>query len=207
MSSSLDATDGHPIFLEVLPVQLGAYFTEVSAFAAFRGSRMRGTDAEMAAFASAGFAQLNDLWVNTTDDITYLYSGGWKPWESNEFSFDPTWSGLTPGTGATNTGRYWYSSGKVKGRTETVLSSGFTIGATRLTPPVAIATPADSKVGGGNFTDSGTGYNDAYLVRSGSNIAVMYLNTTTGRKNDLTSVLPFAWASGDKIYLEFEYEV
>lgn len=112
MSSSLDVTDGHPIFLETLPVQLGAYFTEVSAYAAFRGTRMRGTAAEMAAFASAGYAQANDLWVNTTDGITYLYASGWKKWESDEVAFSPTFSGITLGA-ASRGANYRYSSGLI----------------------------------------------------------------------------------------------
>lgn len=71
---------GAPRFPETDAPQTGADLEEITDYAAFRGTRMVGTNAEMLQFAADGFVKDGDAWFNTTDWREYRGKGGvWIP--------------------------------------------------------------------------------------------------------------------------------
>jgi hypothetical protein len=144
-----------------------------------------------------------------THDSYFRVAGAWAYAASGLITtFTPTWVNFTLGA-STNTG-WWHRSGPfIEGEVHVTLGSGWNFtAAPRLVPPVAIVTPADSIIGQVNMVDNGTGYYLGSVVRSGSNMAPLYTNISTGRGGDISNTTPFSWTSvttPDSIHIAFRY--
>lgn len=142
-------------------------------------------------------------------DTTYRYTAGvWKPWDSGWWTWTPTITNLTIGTGGTATGRARYVAGRVEHDLVIRLGTSPTMGALSLTLAVALANPSATTSRGfegeSYLMDEGVGVIPAVLLLNpaGTTILVRYwgtLNTTT----PLGASAPFTWAAGDRVFVRF----
>lgn len=154
----------------------------------------------------------------TADDCYYVYNSGWIPYDNVWKSWTPTWSGVTKGTGPTETyayiriGKFVIAHGSL-----TLGTSGALTGSVTVTLPVASATTAISTAAGQAF------FVDASASATFSGVVEVTTNSTTATirasdssttylsRTNLSSTIPFtggaAWTVSDKIGFNVLYQV
>lgn len=152
-----------------------------------------------------------DLGYQIDNDTLYRYSGSaWVIWERGDTTFTPSWTSATV-TG-TNTGVYNVSGGWAN----VVISSLVTVtGTAAVAPPLNVAGTAlaanTSVIGFCSMIDASAGTSGRYLgtsvYSSPTLIAPRFTDPATGRIANLSATIPFTWASGDSIQMQFSYSV
>lgn len=152
----------------------------------------------------------------TADDAFYVYTTSWVAYDQVWKSWTPTWSGVTKGTGPTESYAY-IRVGKlvIAHGSLTLGTSGAVTGSVTVTLPVTSATTAISTAAGAAFffdtsasaTFQGTvdiATNSTTATIRASDAATAYLSRT-----NLSSTIPFgaAWAVGDRIGFNVQYQV
>jgi hypothetical protein len=152
----------------------------------------------------------------TADDAFYVYTTSWVAYDQVWKSWTPTWSGVTKGTGPTESYAY-IRVGKlvIAHGSLTLGTSGAVTGSVTVTLPVTSATTAISTTAGAAFffdTSAGTTFqgtvdlatNSTTATIRASDSATAYLSRTA-----LSSLIPFgaAWAVGDRIGFNVQYQV
>jgi hypothetical protein len=153
---------------------------------------------------------------STGDDCFFVYNGSWIAFDNTWKSWTPTWSGVTKGSGPTETyayirlGKFVIAHGSL-----TLGTTGSLAGPVTVTMPVASSTSSISTMAGNAFffdsSASATFYgvveitsNSTTATIRASNVAGTYLTQTA-----LASTVPFgaAWAVSDRIGFNVMYQV
>lgn len=122
-------------------------------------------------------------------------------------SFTPSWTGLTLGTGATNTGSYCQIGKTVHFRVSVTLGTSPSVSGSPpvLTLPVSIVATGVAYIGSAVYVDEGTqtyvGFIDAYGALRVQGVGGAYPTLAS-----VTSSIPFTWVATDKIYIYGVYE-
>ena len=152
---------------------------------------------------------------STADDCFFVYNGSWIAYDNTWKSWTPTWTNVTKGTSPTETYAY-IRVGKLviaHGSLQLGTGSPAVSGSVTVTMPVTSATAAISTTAGAAFffdtsatvTIQGTvdiATNSTTATIRASDSATAYL----GRTN-LSSLIPFTWATGDRIGFNVQYQV
>lgn len=138
---------------------------------------------------------------NTVQDLPYSAIKG-VAWTS----FTPSWTGLTVGTGATNTGFYCQIGKTIHLRVSVTLGTSPSVSGTPpvLTLPVSIKESGVFFIGTATYSSSNTyiGYIDGFGALRIQNVSGTYPYLA-----NVTSTTPFTWATGDKIFIYSTYEI
>lgn len=154
----------------------------------------------------------------TADDCFYVYNAGWIPYDSVWKSWTPTWSGVTKGSGPTETyayiriGKFVIAHGSL-----TLGTAGALTGSVTVTLPVASATAAISTQAGSAFfldasaSSTFSGVVDIATNSTTATIRASDSSTTYLSRTNLSSTIPFAggaaWTVSDKIGFNVMYQV
>ncbi|MFC1559723.1 hypothetical protein ACFL4F_01315, partial [Candidatus Margulisiibacteriota bacterium] len=146
-----------------------------------------------------------DLSIGDGTNSQIVHMGAWKTWT-------PTWTNLTVGNG-TVTARYTKVGKFVRAQVRIVFGSTTAIsGAVSFTTPSTMKTDAMTPVaplGTATLQDvSGNYYfgRAAYNTSTSASVLCESVGATYSMASGLTSTIPFPWAPGDIITLEFSYE-
>lgn len=125
-------------------------------------------------------------------------------------SFTPSWTNLTPGTGATNSGRY-KQIGKILFFVVSVtLGTSPTVGSNPvLSLPVAKSSSfnANTPIGISRYYDVSPGAIYLGQITAAGNLTVYGSAGTYVNEAFPSSTIPFTWAAGDALWLSGFYEV
>jgi len=152
----------------------------------------------------------------TADDTTYIYVTSWVAYDQVWKSWTPTWSGVTKGSGPTETyayiriGKFVIAHGSL-----TLGTSGSLAGPVTVTMPVASATTAISTTAGAAFISDASpaatyqGTVDIATNSTTATIRASNSSTTYLTRTDLSASVPLgaAFAVGDKIGFNVMYQV
>lgn len=97
--------------------------------------------------------------------------------------------------------------GRVYGELEITMGGASASGSFGFTLPIAVAARSAGgyvAIGRAALLDSGSNWYFGTVVATTSNTAVVH-NTNVGSIDPIRQTSPFAWASGDKIHLTFDY--
>ncbi|WP_353809167.1 hypothetical protein [Agromyces sp. SYSU T00194] len=176
-----------------------------------RGNRREGTNAERDALSG------NDLYdglefYETDTEETWLYTDDWALVRKPRTAFTPTWTNLSPGSGASTFAEYSVHNGWVKGVVVVTLGTSPTVGDVQLAAPYGTVDESDLRypIGQALFVDDSGGVAGRYMgmlhTLSSSIFRVARMNTgDVGAVAVLTSSTPFSWTSGDQLSITFEY--
>lgn len=159
--------------------------------------------------------------INANGDYTLANATITAPYFSNAatpinfpqwFSFTPSWTNLTPGSG-TNVGYYAKIGRTILMRVRFVYGSGSSVGSNPiLTLPVTSSSNIStntSNIGSGMALDSGTANYPLVLKQVSTTTVVvecMSANTTYVQDVTISSTVPFTWTTNDEIVINFFYE-
>lgn len=163
---------------------------------------------------TAGGGLLNGANAITDGTITpaELTSGTGSSWAWQ--SFTPSWTNLTPSNG-TNSGSYIQIGKTVFVQTKFVLGSSSSIGTAPyfnfpVAPNTTNLTSLVSILGKASLWDtSGSGWQEAAcLYRVGNTLLIRVNNaaSTYLGYSEITSLVPWTWATGDELHTNFVYE-
>jgi len=195
------------------------YVTDVAAVATSitaTRSQMHFTWADSTARTAATGMIIDDCGYQTDTGITYRYNGSaWKAWESDWITYTPTLAGITIGTGgsAASAWSYKYVLGDIRVKGGAILGSsgGAVTGVPTITIPanrVALVHPYEATAGGAVLYDTST--TTPYLVTVGTdNTNVdkvrLYPHNSGAVVSAISATVPFTWAAGDAITVDFTY--
>lgn len=128
-------------------------------------------------------------------------------------AFTPSWTNLTPGSGATNAGA-WTSIGKtVMFRVRVTLGTSPSVGSgVSFVLPVNLHggyhTGQRQVIGTASADDAnGSGWPGVTVPFSASTVGARFINTGSGGiHSGITSSFPFTWVATDSLFLEGTYE-
>lgn len=138
-----------------------------------------------------------------------LQSGTGSGWSWQTWS--PTWTNVTVGNG-TVIARYIQMGKTVRARLSLTFGTTSAIsGAVSFTLPVTAINNyiQNSQIGTGTLEDLGTNIYDPWITYNSTTTASVLVknsSTTYTTFTALSSTVPFAWATGDIMHLNFEYE-
>lgn len=147
------------------------------------------TDAEIQAYTGSSFQAAVPM-------------GAWT-------SFTPSWTNLTPGSGATTVAKYRRSGRAIDLRVRVTLGTSPTVGDVRLTAPVTIASDYGSvmeRLGVGFATDANGSQHNVTVRYEGSNTLRIIYFTSTNVAAALSASAPFTWVQGDTLAFNARYE-
>lgn len=128
-------------------------------------------------------------------------SWAWPTWT-------PTYANITIGNG-TVVARYIQQGKTVRGKWSLVLGSTSAIsGSPTVSLPVAASSnfSADDNIGFGRQNDANGGDFPCFAKYDGTNFEIQSPSGVAGVFENISSTLPFTWASGDKLQFSFFYE-
>lgn len=194
-----------PAFPEDDALASGADLEEVARYAKRRGNLFKGTTTEM----NAQTAYDGAFWSNITDDTLYRGNGAdWIAWSRHWDTYTPV---LTNVSGApTVTARYAIASGIVRVKIA-VLLTGANFGTAPLfSLPVLARAPVGFEAVGqalyGDVSVGNVGVGSVHMNNTTTVAPVTWSGSPVSANFNVAAALPFTWASGDRMNLDFSYE-
>jgi len=196
-----NATTGAPEFSGSGTPETAADLTEVAAFAASVGTRLIGTTAERTAY---DHAREGLEWWDTDLDTLYVHNGsGWETVFKDWAAYTPTTVNFT----GTVVAEYQVVGKTVNVRIRATLSAALG-GQPTFSLPVTASNANPEPLGMGWLNDAnGTEY-PAFIRKNSATTAAPYtINaaSTNALLANTTASIPFTWASGDIIHMNFSY--
>lgn len=201
--NSYDPVDGHPIFVDSDAPDVKVDPTEAAKYAGKVGTRLIGTTSARTAYT---FAREGLEWYDTDLDSVFLHTGsGWRLWERDWTSYTPTFSGFAGSVAA----QYKVDRGEVTVRIRVAITS-MTSNPTFSLPINASDAVLEHQPGSATLIPAAGIEYPGVVRRPGVNNSVtIYALSTSGSYVgivNVTSAIPFAWASGAAIGLYFKYQ-
>jgi len=138
------------------------------------------------------------------DLITYRYNGSaWKAWESDWFSWTPTFTNLTVGNGSL-VGKRKYDCGDVVAEFDLTFGNATSVsGSVTVAPPVTAATPATlTGLAGLAFCHAGSVDAELTVVLSSGTVLTIFAKNTASTYaaiTGLSSTIPGTWTTGSTL--------
>jgi hypothetical protein len=131
------------------------------------------------------------------------YSGGWTSWT-------PIFSGITIGDGTVTAtyaqvGKIVFAKVRIIWGSTTSLAGGFL----QCNGPVTGTVAGKPKVGNAYYLDTGVADYDGSILQNGNTTFISLIQIVNGTYptfNNITSTVPFTWATNDEIVLNFNYQ-
>lgn len=206
-ADSTNATTGAPEFDGAGAPDTAVDLTLLGAFAATVGTRLIGTTAARTAYA---YAREGLEWYDTDLDAVYLHNGsGWVLWHKQWTSYTPTTANVSGSP--TITAKYCVASGMVRVKIHMLLAGANVGTGPTFSLPVTAATLLGSAlIGPAVLRDNGTDYTEASVYLASTTTVTPVVSNVGGTYpktlNSVTATVPFTWASGDWMNLDFTYE-
>jgi hypothetical protein len=168
-----------------------------------------GTDAERLALTGSSNPPLKDglLWYSTNTDTLWVYEGStWKILSSSWRSYTPSTTNVT---GGAITAEYAVVNGVVFVRLRHALSGANFSGQPIYSLPVTASFPGTRFLKAGATADDASGSEYPLVLRlQNSTTVAPYVQAVVSSQvqfANISSTVPFTWANGDVLELEFEY--
>lgn len=173
------------------------------------GNRRVVTQSERDGLTGAKLYEGLEVFNTTTKQIEIYNGAGWARVLRLPFQYTPTWTNFTPGPSVVDT--LYQTVGRFcEGTVDVTLAAGWSMGSNvEMSLPVAPFAPASGRpIGTAIYTDSGSGFHKGRLMMSGSGTALLMWEPTSGTfLSGVKAAEPFAWATGDKLSIEFRVAV